>query len=96
MGGRKGRLPDTHQEAEAMTHAARLSYPQLAPKAFQGLLNLSGALRRDPGVRSYQVVGGAAGAIGDRSQGYVSGIRRGAGQSSMGSRGRRPARLDDA
>jgi len=47
MGGRKGRLPDTHQEAEAMTHAARLSYPQLAPKAFQGLLNLSGALRRD-------------------------------------------------
>src|SRR3954470_10071044 len=30
-----------------MTHTARLPYFQLAPKAFQGLLNLSGALRRD-------------------------------------------------
>jgi AhpD family alkylhydroperoxidase len=30
-----------------MTHQARLPYHQLAPKAFQGLLNLSGALRKD-------------------------------------------------
>lgn len=30
-----------------MTHTARLPYAKLAPKAFQALLNLSGALRRD-------------------------------------------------
>lgn len=30
-----------------MTHQARIPYHQLAPKAFQGLLNLSGALRKD-------------------------------------------------
>jgi len=30
-----------------MTHTARLPYFQLAPKAFQGLLNLSGAIRKD-------------------------------------------------
>ena len=30
-----------------MTHQARLPYYQLAPKAFQALLNLSGALRKD-------------------------------------------------
>jgi AhpD family alkylhydroperoxidase len=30
-----------------MTHTARVPYHQLAPKAFQGLLNLSGALRKD-------------------------------------------------
>jgi len=29
------------------THTARLPYPRLAPKAFQALLNLSGALRHD-------------------------------------------------
>jgi AhpD family alkylhydroperoxidase len=30
-----------------MTHAARLPYFKLAPKAFKGLLDLSGALRKD-------------------------------------------------
>ena len=30
-----------------MTHEARIPYYQLAPKAFQGLLNLSGSLRKD-------------------------------------------------
>lgn len=30
-----------------MTHAARLPYYQLAPKAFQAMLNFSGALRKD-------------------------------------------------
>jgi len=30
-----------------MTHSARIAYHQLAPRAFQGLLALSGALRRD-------------------------------------------------
>lgn len=30
-----------------MTHQARLPYFQLAPKAFQALLNLSGAIRKD-------------------------------------------------
>ena len=30
-----------------MTHTARVPYFQLAPKAFQGLLNLSAALRKD-------------------------------------------------
>jgi len=30
-----------------MTHAARLPYQKLAPKAFQALLNLSGAVRHD-------------------------------------------------
>jgi AhpD family alkylhydroperoxidase len=30
-----------------MTHQARLSYPQLAPKAFQALYSLSNAIRKD-------------------------------------------------
>lgn len=30
-----------------MTRTARIPYYQLAPKAFQGLLNLSGAIRKD-------------------------------------------------
>ena len=30
-----------------MTHAARIAYPRLAPKPFQALLALSGAIRKD-------------------------------------------------
>ena len=40
-----------------MTHAARISYPQLAPKAFQSLIQLSGAVRKDLlGARLYDLV----------------------------------------
>jgi AhpD family alkylhydroperoxidase len=39
-----------------MTHAARISYHQLAPKAFQGLLQLSGAVRKELlGARHYDL-----------------------------------------
>ena len=40
-----------------MTHAARIPYQRLAPKAFQGMLDLSAALRKDLlGVRHVDLV----------------------------------------
>jgi AhpD family alkylhydroperoxidase len=49
MEGRKGRPSELPvcTERQAMTHTARLPYPQLAPKAFKGMLDLSAAIQKD-------------------------------------------------
>jgi AhpD family alkylhydroperoxidase len=40
-----------------MTHTARIAYAKLAPKAYQGLFQLSGAVRKDLlGARLYDLV----------------------------------------
>ena len=46
MEGRKGRPSVTHLKGHTMTHTARLPYYQLAPKDFQGLLDLSAAVHK--------------------------------------------------